>query len=58
MKGLTAQEVEPDSKAAAEVRGLFDALRIPTGATAHRDASTHVRRKEGENARMRSGEKV
>lgn len=37
MKGLTAQEVEPESKAAAEVRALFDALNIPSG--------THVLRR-------------
>jgi hypothetical protein len=29
MKGLTAQEVEPDSRAAAEVAAFFDALPIP-----------------------------
>ena len=50
MKGLTAQEVEPGSKAAGEVRGLFDALRIPAGA--------HVRRRDGETARLRASEKV
>ena len=37
MRGLVAQEVEPDSKAAAEVRLLFDELRIQSGA--------HVRRR-------------
>lgn len=37
MRGLVAQEVEPDSKAAAEVRALFDELHIPAG--------THVRRR-------------
>lgn len=37
MRGLVAQEVEPDSKAAAEVRALFDELHIPAGA--------HVRRR-------------
>lgn len=58
MKGLTAQEVEPSSKAAGEVRGLFDALRIPTVTPVHRDTGTHVRRPNGDKARMRSGEKV
>jgi len=29
MKGLTAQEVEPDSRAAAEVAAFFNALPIP-----------------------------
>ncbi len=37
MRGLVAQEVEPDSKAAAEVGLLFDELRIQSGA--------HVRRR-------------
>ena len=37
MRGLVAQEVEPESKAAAEVRALYDELRIPAGA--------HVRRR-------------
>jgi chromosome partitioning protein len=32
MRGMVAQEVEPDSKAADEVRALFDALKIPVGA--------------------------
>jgi len=40
MRGLTAQEVEPDSKATQEVQALFDALNIPTGA--------HVLRRAGE----------
>jgi chromosome partitioning protein len=35
MKGLTAQEVEPDSRAAVEVAAFFDALPIPTRAHAH-----------------------
>lgn len=58
MKGLTAQEVEPESKAAGEVRGLFDALRIPAGAPAHRDTGTHVRRRDAAKARMPFGEEV
>lgn len=37
MRGLVAQEVEPDSKAAGEVRALFDELHITT--------DTHVRRR-------------
>ena len=39
MRGLTAQEVEPESKAALEVRALFDELNMPT--------VTHVRRRTG-----------
>ena len=37
MRGLVAQEAEPDSKAALEVRALFDELHITAG--------THVRRR-------------
>ena len=29
MRGLTAQEIEPESKAASEVEALFTALKIP-----------------------------
>ncbi|MFB2351620.1 hypothetical protein, partial [Priestia megaterium] len=58
MKGLTAQEVEPSSKAAGEVRRLFDALCIPTVTPAHRNTGTHVHRRNSDKARMRSGEKV
>jgi chromosome partitioning protein len=58
MRGLTAQEVEPSSKAAAEVRALFDALHIPAVAQVHTRADTHVRRRGGEKARMPTGEKV
>lgn len=50
MRGLVAQEVEPNSRAAAEVSELFDALHIPTG--------THVRRSAGRDERMRAGAKV
>ncbi|HQT75574.1 MAG TPA: ParA family protein [Rhodopila sp.] len=50
MRGLVAQEVEPNSRAAAEVAELFDALHIPTG--------THVRRGAGKDERMRAGAKV
>ena len=39
MKGLVAQEVEPESKAAAEVRLLFDELKVRP--------STHARRRAG-----------
>ena len=39
MRGLVAQEAEPDSKAAGEVRALFDELNTP--------AATHVRRRAG-----------
>ena len=37
MRGLVAQEVEPDSKAALELSALFDELHIT--------ACTHVRRR-------------
>lgn len=37
MRGLTAQEVEPDSKAAAEVAALYDSLNIRAGAHVRRD---------------------
>jgi chromosome partitioning protein len=39
MRGLAAQEIEPESRAAEEVRALFDSLNIRAGA--------HVRRPEG-----------
>lgn len=38
MKGLTAQEVEPASKAAGEVAALFDELNIAARAHVHRSA--------------------
>ena len=50
MRGLTAQEVEPDSKAASEVAALFDALNVPTTA--------HVHMREGGLVRMSTGAKV
>ena len=50
MKGLTAQEVEPESKAAREVAALFDELKIP--------GITHVRRRTGAPVAMRAGAKV
>jgi len=43
MRGLVAQEVEPDSKAATEVRLLFDELRIQSGAHVRRRAVGKVR---------------
>jgi len=43
MRGLVAQEVEPDSKAATEVRLLFDELRIQSGAHVRRRAVEKVR---------------
>lgn len=46
MHGLTAQEVEPESKAAAEVAALFNALKIAAGA--------HVRRRRGAPARRKA----
>jgi chromosome partitioning protein len=49
MRGLTAQEVEPDSKAANEVAALFDVLNIPSPA--------HVRTNAGTPARLPSGVK-
>ena len=50
MKGLTAQEVEPSSKAAGEVAALSDELNIPTGA--------HVYLRKGALARSPAGAKV
>ena len=50
MKGLTAQEVEPSSKAAGEVAALFDELNISTGG--------HVHLRKGAPARRRSDAKV
>lgn len=50
MKGLTAQEVEPESKAAIEVAALFDQLHIPAGA--------HVHRHNGAPASLRAGAKA
>jgi chromosome partitioning protein len=50
MRGLTAQEIEPDSKAAAEVAALFEALGIPSG--------THACISSGAAAHIPSGVKV
>lgn len=50
MRGLVAQEVEPDSLAASEVAALFDDLGIGTG--------THVRRSEGATSRQSAGAPV
>lgn len=50
MKGLTAQEVEPDSKAAREVAALFNELEIP--------GIAQVRRSARVPAAMRAGAKV
>jgi chromosome partitioning protein len=58
MRGLTAQEVEPGSKAAKEVAFLFDALPIPSIAKERSGKGTHVRRRAGATARMPSGEQV
>lgn len=46
MHGLTAQEVEPESKAAVEVAALFDTLKIT--------AVAHVRRRSGAPARRKA----
>jgi chromosome partitioning protein len=58
MRGLTAQEVEPGSKAAKEVAFLFDALPIPSIAKERSGKGTHVRRRAGATARMPPGEQV
>jgi chromosome partitioning protein len=50
MRGLVAQEVEPNSRAAAEVAALYDALNIPTG--------THVRMHPDATAPMSAGVRV
>jgi chromosome partitioning protein len=58
MKGLTAQEVEPSSKAAEEVSKLFDTLGIPADMKAHSNTGAHVHRQAGVKARIQSREKV
>ena len=50
MKGLTAQEVEPGSKAAKEVAALYNELHIPTVA--------HVHKRAGGKAPLRTGAKA
>jgi chromosome partitioning protein len=50
MRGLVAQEVEPNSQAAVEVAALYDFLSIPAGA--------HVRIDSGAAASMRTGVKA
>jgi chromosome partitioning protein len=47
MRGLTAQEVEPDSKAAGEVAALFEALKIPSCAHVRMIAGAPTRRSVG-----------
>jgi chromosome partitioning protein len=47
MKGLTAREVEPDSRAAVEVTAFFNALPIPAG--------THTHMSTGAPATMSAG---
>jgi len=47
IKGLTAQEAEPESRAATEVSALFDEFRIPS--------ATHVRRRAVLPAHRRPG---
>ncbi len=58
MKGLTAQEVEPGSKAASEVKALFDAMRIPAVTQAQRDEGAHVRMSAGAQSHMNPATKV
>ena len=41
--GQVAQELDPKSKAAAEITALFDALNIPTGPHSHRTTITPVK---------------
>lgn len=50
MRGMVAQEVEPGSRAAAEVAELYDALGIPAGA--------HVCRSDVTPARLDAGAKI
>jgi chromosome partitioning protein len=50
MRGLVAQEVEPNSRAAIEVATLFDSLSIP--------ADTHVRMRSSAPAPLCAGAKV
>lgn len=58
MRGLVAQEVEPDSQAAVEVAALFQDLGIPPRAHVRRAACTPARRSEGKPAGMRTGAKA
>src|SRR3954451_22443346 len=58
MRGLTAQEVEPGSKAAKEVALLFDALPIPSIVKERSGKGAHVHRRAGATSRMPSGEQV
>jgi hypothetical protein len=55
MRGLVAQEIEPNSRAAAEVAALFDALDIPSGTHVHahagRCADVHAHRSKSVMAR-------
>lgn len=54
MRGLTAQEVEPGSKAALEVAALFNELHVPSVASARRIAGTHVHIIDGAPSRRRA----
>jgi chromosome partitioning protein len=58
MRGLAAQEVEPDSLAASEVAALFDDLGIGSGAHVHRSAGAKLSRTAGAPSSMRAGAKV
>jgi chromosome partitioning protein len=58
IRGLTAQEVEPDSKAATEVTALFDTLNIRSGAHVRMRDGAPARKNAGVPVRMHSGVKV
>jgi chromosome partitioning protein len=58
MRGLVAQEVEPDSPAASEVAALFDELGITGDAHVHRNAGVPSPRSTGTPSLMRAGVKA
>jgi len=57
MRGLVAQEVEPDSLAASEVAALFDDLGMTAGAHVRRRAGAPSSRSAGTALSMRAGAK-
>jgi chromosome partitioning protein len=58
MRGLVAQEVEPDSLAASEVAALFDELGMGAGAHVRRSTGALSHRSTGAPSLMGAGAKV
>lgn len=58
MRGLVAQEVEPDSLAASEVAALFDELGMTEGTHVHRNTGVPSQRSTGTPSAMRAGAKA